>query len=145
MGLSTDIFFVKALQDTPSVNDAVGGRIFNPARSTVDEEEDRLPYIIVNFDKLTNEESTKDNANEGDTDIVDVSITICAEDRVSLATLAKNVRDAINDYFNNLDAAEAFNLDAPNWWRFSTDAVYYEEGRPCVYTKFYYSCDTNSK
>ena len=145
MGLLTDTFFVKALQDTPSVNDAVDGRIFNPGRETADEMEDRLPYIIVNFDKLTNEESTKDNANEGDIDKVDISLIICAEDRIKLGTLSKNVRDAINDYWANIDAAQAYELDAPNWWTFSTGSIALDQDRPCVFTTFYYSCDTNSR
>lgn len=143
MSLSTDKFFFKALSSSEEITEAVDGRIFNPARSTVDENEDKVPYIILTFDGLTNEQGTKDDV-EGETDTVQVGILCVADDRESLATLTEAVRTQCREYLKSvLDTPGSEDADiAPSGWTFSADAVQYDDMKPCVFQTLRYACDT---
>lgn len=144
MSLRTDQFFYNALRANEDIIDEVDGRIFNPARSTVDENEDRVPYIVITFDGLTNDASTKDDV-EGDTDTVNVGILCVADDREALAELTEAVRTQCREYLASVeDNPSATDYDlAPYDWTFTADPVQYDELKPCVFQQLHYQCSTN--
>ena len=99
MSLTTDKVFYNALRSNPEMMQAVDGRIYNTSIPVPDEQllNEPLPYIIITFDGLQNEGYTKDNNFEGDTDKVQVSIEVAAENREQLGTLMKSIRQIIID------------------------------------------------
>lgn len=144
MSLQTDKFFFNALKANADIMNEVEGRIFNPARSTTDEKEDRIPYIIVKMDGLTNEQSTKDDV-EGDTDKVQIGIMVVADNRDMLAPLTEAVRKQCITYLHQVEEYPTSPLKnvAPFDWAFSAEGVQYDPDKPCVYQILNYQCDTN--
>lgn len=148
MSLKTDIIFVKALQSNSTLMDELAAHnVHNTAIGLPDEELDNapLPYIIVRFDGLQNKDDTKDNDFEGDTDMVNIGITICAENRAQLADMAEEVRATIRDYFianRGDDSDEDFEL-IPNSMVLSAGGVMYDPQKPCHWQELTYQCDTN--
>ena len=55
-------------------------------------DEEFIAYIIVSFNGLNNQDTTKDSSYQGLTDTVTVGITIAARTRVELADLAIDAR-----------------------------------------------------
>lgn len=142
MSLRTDQFFYNALLASDEITAEVEGRIFNPARSTVDENEDRVPYIIITFDSLVNDQTTKDEV-ESDTDTVTIGILCVADDRESLADLTEAVRTQCRTYLESIDESDEGAELAPLDWALSASAVQYDDMKPCVYQRLNYQCDTN--
>lgn len=140
MSLKTDIFFHNALQASEAVLSAVGDRIFNTARPTIDEDEDKIPYIIIAFDGLQNNADTKDDGVEGTEDRVTVSILCVTGNRQRLATLAENVRKTCIDYWNDHQDEEL----TPIEWQFSASQVQYDPDKPCCYQILTYQCITKA-
>ena len=144
MGLSTDLFFVAGLRSSNAVQKAVDGRIFNTARSTEDERKDRVPYIIVSFEDLSNASETKDDGVEGTEDRVTVSLLVVAKTRVLLAELAQSVRDAMREFFVEVDVNDDAYQHAPKDWEFSAGKVQYDWTKPCYYQTLKYVCETDA-
>ncbi|MDD7319405.1 MAG: hypothetical protein PUG74_12160, partial [Prevotellaceae bacterium] len=48
--LNIDIYFHKALSSSTKISEIFEGRIYNTGRSTFEEDEDRIPYIIVTYE-----------------------------------------------------------------------------------------------
>lgn len=144
MSLINDQFFYAALKSSSSIMATVEGRIFNPSRTTADENEDRIPYIIITLDSVTNDTATKDDV-EGDTDTVEVSILCVTSDREALAVLAEAVRRQVREYLHHVeeDGSESEQAIAPYDWAFSASGVEYDDMKPCVYQTLHYSCSTN--
>lgn len=144
MSLRTDQFFYDAIKASSSILEEVDGRIFNPARSTVDEDEDRVPYIIITLDGGSNDSGTKDDV-EGDTDTVSISVLIVHNDRESLAELAEAVRLQCRTFLSQVEddeESEDYAL-APLDWSFSFGEVAYDDMKPCVFQTLRYQCSTN--
>jgi len=137
MSLIADIFFYNALMADNELVSMVDGRIFNPARPTVDEEEDQVPYIIISLDGGQNESETKDDV-EGLTDNVNVSILCVANDRDALGTITEAVRKQVREYFHEQEDEEG----TPNDWQFSFSQVAYDPDKPCCFQTLSYQCDT---
>ena len=135
--LNTDKFFWDALRTDASVTKATGGRIFNTARSTIEEKQDRVPYVIITFDSLTNDETTKDDEAESPYDSVNVSILCVANDREQLARLTQAVRDRNREYM--LGKGDSYGIED---WQFSAGAVMYDELKPCMYQTLNYNVTT---
>lgn len=144
MSLQTDKFFFRALKANADIMREVEGRIFNPARSTTDENEDRIPYIIVKMDGLTNDQGTKDDV-EGDTDTVQIGIMVVADNRDALAPLTEAVRQQCITYLHQTeeDPISPLKTIAPMDWTFSAEGVQYDPDKPCVYQILNYQCNTN--
>ena len=83
MSLITDKVFFNALMSNQSLVLKVGSRIENTSIPVPDDQLDNepVPYIIITFDGLMNDESTKDSSFEGDNDKVQISIEVTANDR----------------------------------------------------------------
>ena len=77
-----DIAIVQALR-SETVETLVEHRIFNTMRPEYDEQEDKIPYIIVTYEGMNNDNETKDSI-EGDEDVERVNVLIVAQDRVQI-------------------------------------------------------------
>lgn len=135
--LNTDKFFWDALRTDGNVAKVTGGRIFNTARPTIDERQDRVPYVIIIFDSLTNDETTKDDEAESPYDSVNIGILCVANDREQLARLTQAVRDRNKEYM--LDKGDSYGIEG---WQFSAGAVMYDELKPCFYQTLNYNVTT---
>lgn len=146
MSLQTDKIFYKALTSCEEIRHAVDGRIYNTAIPLPDEDLDNVPppYIIVTFDGMSNDASTKDDY-EGYSDTVQIGVEIVAEKRGQLAELAELARTTIREFFQNAtdeDEDEDFGL-VPLDYSFSASGVSYDSLKPCYWQALTYSCDTN--
>lgn len=145
MSLQTDTIFVLALQDNAElISHLPAGDVYNTSIALPDEDlpNAQLPYIVVSFDGLANDQSTKDTY-EGETDSVTVSTTIAAKTRSELATLAQMVRTTVLSFFEQADEeADYFSL-VPLDYRFSAGAVQYDPQKPCFWQQLTWVCDTN--
>ena len=139
MSLLTDKFFYNALTSSQDVMDMVDDRIFNPARSTVDEMEDKIPYLVVTFDGLQNDLETKDEGVEGDEDKVTVGILCVAGDCDSLGALTELVRETCAAYWDTHRSDKLTPID----WAFSASSVLYDADKPCCVQQLIYQCDTH--
>jgi hypothetical protein len=148
MSLQTDIIFVKALRSNADLMAQLpAGDVYNTAIALPDEDADNaeVPYIIVSFDGLNNQDSTKDSSFDGLTDMVTVGIEIAAKTRPQLAELAIMVRDTIRDYFRQhvtLRDDEDYEL-IPNSYQLQAQQVQYDSLKPCYWQQLAYQCDTD--
>jgi hypothetical protein len=136
MSLTTDKFFYDALRGT-SIDKACGGRIFNPARPTVDEDKDRIPYVVIFLESVANMSQTKDDI-EGDTDSSSVVLLVVASDRQSLGELTTGIRRRIKEYWKSRPA------EAPIDWEFRAGPVQYDVVKPCCFQELMYICLTDN-
>ena len=136
-GLAADKFFFDALRDSADINGRVEGRIFNPARATIDEEEDRIPYIIITLDSVTNDGQTKDSDVEGDEDVATVSVLCVDSDRDRLASLTQAVRNQCRAYLAATPEADRYIYE----WQFTASEVGYDPMKPCCYQTLRHQCD----
>jgi len=139
MSLLTDQFFFNALTASEAITEMVGDRIFNPYRPTVDENEDKIPYIVLRFAGLQNSLDTKDSGVEGDEDKVTIEILCVSESCDSLGELTEAVRQQCASYWDAHRDEELTPLD----WTFSAEEVGYDQDKPCCYQWLIYQCDTN--
>ena len=148
MSLQTDIIFAKALRSNAElIAQLPAGGVYNTAIALPDEELDnaKVPYIIVSFDGLNNQDTTKDSSYDGLTDMVTVGIEIAAKTRPQLAELAIMVRDTIRDYFRQHVASrddEDYQL-IPNSYQLQAQQVQYDSLKPCYWQQLAYQCDTD--
>lgn len=145
MSLQTDSVFIKALQTDGDICRQVGGRIYGQAIPMPDDEADNVPvpYIIVSFDGLVNEQETKDDDLEGQEDKVTITVTICSTSNQSLHALAEDVRVRLREYLADPDEDEEEAEVAPLDYAFSAGPMTYDSLKPCFWLKFTYVCSTN--
>ena len=148
MSLITDAIFVKALRSNAAlIAQLPAGDVYNTAIALPDEDADNapLPYVIVSFDGLNNQDTTKDNDYDGLTDTVTIGIEIAAETRPKLGELARSVRKTLREYFREHqgdDSDEDFAL-IPEDMTLSAQPVQYDSLKPCYWQRLTYQCDTN--
>lgn len=148
MSLLTDIIFVKAIRSNANIiSQLPDGDVYNTAIALPDEEADNaeVPYIIVSYDGLNNQDTTKDSAYEGLTDTVTIGMEIAAKTRPQLAALAIMARQTIETYFqqhvgNPQD--EDYDL-IPNSYTLAAQPVQYDSMKPCFWQRLTLTCDTN--
>ena len=147
MSLQTDIIFVKALRSrTALVEQLAAGDVYNTAIALPDEDADNapLPYIIVSFDGLNTQDSTKDTTFDALTDMVTIGVTIAAETRPKLAELAIMARNTIADYFREQMNTSGEDEDlVPNAYTVQAQPVVYDSLKPCFWQQLIFQCDTN--
>lgn len=146
MGLTTDIIFVKALRaDADLMAKLAAKDVYNTAIALPDEDADNapLPYVIVTFDGLTNDESTKDDY-ESTIDKVNIGVEIAARTRQELGALAKQVRSQIRRFFMNaVETDEYFDM-IPLDYQFTASQVNYDQMKPCHWQILNYQCDVRN-
>ena len=144
MSLITDKVYFNALMSNQSLVLKVGSRIENTSIPVPDDQLDNepVPYIIITFDGLMNDESTKDSSFEGDNDKVQISIHVTANDREELGDLTTEIRRTIISYFES-DDHEKDDYDLiPEDYDFSASNVVYNPTKPCFIQTLTYRCDT---
>jgi len=142
MSLITDLFFYNALKADDDIMEETEGRIFNTARNEEDENEDKLPYIIITYDGMQNDQGTKDSTGESDIDRDTISVLCVAEDREDLADLMEMVRPCIKDAMEDQDATEqGFIIDD---YSLTASAIECDPSRPCHFQTLTYQCETNN-
>lgn len=148
MSLQTDIIFVRALRsNTELIAELPAGDVYNTAIALPEQDADNapLPYAIVTFDGMQNDQTTKDSF-ESDFDNVTVSIEVAAATRDALHDLVQNVRSTVLQFFESLQADptdEDFAL-VPLDYQLSASAVRYDDLKPCYWQVLTYQCDTNA-
>ena len=149
MSLLTDIIFVKALRSNAElIGRLPAGDVYNTAIALPDEEAENapLPYIIVSFDGLNNQDTTKDDAFESESDRVQIGITICTGEREELGDMAVAVRTTIREYFREHygdETDEDFAL-IPDDITLNAQGVQYDSMKPCFWQVLNYQCDTET-
>lgn len=123
-------------------------RIYNTAIPVPDEDLDNVPvpYIIVENNGMTNDQSTKDDY-EGDTDTVQIGIEVAASTRGQLGTIMQMIRDAVRNFFINYTPptdpdAEDLSNEIPLDYQLSASSVNYDSWKPCFWQVLNYQCDT---
>lgn len=146
MSLLTDKIFVKALRANTSLMAMLpAGDVYNTAIPVPDENVDntQLPYIIVTFDSMTNNDSTKDSY-EGDTDTVQVGIEVAASSRSSLSEIIEDIRSTVMSYFEAATEADDDYELVPLDYLITAGPVQYDSMKPCYWQTLHYQCDVNA-
>lgn len=168
MSLLTDRIFFDALSADTELMTAIGNRLYCTSIPVPDLQADNtpVPYVIITFDGLNNQDTTKDDPFEGGTDQVQIGIEIAANDRVELGNIAHRIRRVIHEDFSYqwrytellradgtpLRTSNGFllrvleNFDEmirkmPQDYTFTADAVQYDSMKPCYWQVLHYQCD----
>ena len=136
MSLATDSIFIAAIQSNTELMERIGGRLYGTAIPLPDEDADNVPvpYIIVSFDGLNNQNQTKDDMYESNYDTVNIGVEVTGETIKDLHELTQEVRDTILNYFREHETAV-------NDYTFSADAIQYDSLKPCYWQTLRYQCD----
>ena len=139
MSLALDSLFITAIKSDTTIMQTIGNRLYSTAIPLPDEEAENVPvpYVIVTFDGLTNEQGTKDDPYESSNDQVNIGIEVTAANRQALADLTKAIRKAIHEYFmENQTVVDDYQLTA--------QAVQYDSWKPCYWQTLRYQCDAEN-
>lgn len=145
MSLSTDKFFYDTLIDDPAVMATVEGRIFNPAREDIDEEEDKIPYIIIALEDVQNVTNDKDERGEGLYDQSVISVLVVERNRDKLAVLSEQVRRDMRNAINAFDASDEARLGfGITNYTFRAGQVQFDPAKPCCFQQLVYTTEDYS-
>ena len=133
-----DIAIVQALQRSETIETLVEHRIFNTMRPEYDEQEDKIPYIVVTYEGMTNDNDNKDSI-EGDEDVERVNVLIVAQDSVQLSNIINEARTAIRDYLGG-DAFDTYGIAD---YSVSASVILGDWTVPCVYQSLNYTISTS--
>ena len=139
MSLATDSIFIAAIQSNTALIDRIGGRLYGTAIPLPDEDADNVPvpYVIVTFNGLNNQNQTKDDVYEGIYDTVNIGLEVTGETIDDLHELTQAVRDTILSYFRE-------NETAIIEYTFSADAIQYDSLKPCYWQTLRYQCEVEN-
>ena len=146
MSLQTDIIFVAAIKsDAELLRQLAIGDVYNTTIAMPDEDLDNadVPYVIVSQGEGVNDGTTKDDY-EGDTDSVNITITVVARNRKELVVLTNKVRKAVRRYFMNATEEDDYFDMVPLDYQFSASPVNYDPLKPCYWMELIYQCDVNN-
>ena len=149
MSLATDSIFITALQSNTDLMEALGyveatetsegapARLYFTSIPLPDEDADNVPvpYVIVTFDSLTNDQGTKDDRYESEYDTVNIGVEVAARNIDELHDLTKMVRDTILGYIR---ANETAIMD----YNFAAQPIQFDSLKPCYWQVLTYQCDT---
>ena len=110
-----------------------GARIFYIARTEADENEDRIPYVIVMPGAITSE-GNKDDYDAYE--LATVEVLIVAADGESLCDLAEKVKETIE---STLIGDDTFAFQEATY---SASAPQYDPEKPCYFLTLTYQCST---
>ena len=153
MSLATDSIFVTALQSNSDLMEKLSKfidddgttvidetpRLYGTAIGLPDDDADNVPvpYVIVTFDGLTNDQGTKDDRYESEYDTVNIGVEVTAKTLDDLHTLTQMVRDTILSYLRTNETAI---LD----YNFAAQQIQYDSLKPCFWQVLTYQCDVNN-
>lgn len=143
MSLATDSIFIAAIKASQNIMSQIGGRLYSTSIPLPDEDVDNVPvpYVIVTFDGLNNEQTTKDDPFESEDDKVNIGIEVCAKNRAELSLLAKRIRSQVHSYMVSMLQNEN---PAITDYVMSADAVQYDSMKPCYWQTLRYVCDVTN-
>lgn len=147
MSLQTDIIFVRALRENQELMAQLpAGDVYNTAIALPEPEADNapLPYIIVSYDGMTNDQTTKDSF-EGDTDTVTIGIEVAASTRKELFDITQAVRTTVLGFFEYMADDDEDIAEAPLDYQLSATSVNYDDLKPCYWMRMTYQCDVNAQ
>ena len=133
-----DIAVMHSLNRSDVLTTLVENRIFNTMRPEYDEQEDKIPYIVVTYEGMTNDNDNKDSI-EGDEDVERVNVLSVAQDRVHLSNIVNAARTAIRDYLDG-DAFDTYGIAD---YSVSASPVMGDWTVPCTYQSLNYTIYTN--
>lgn len=136
MSLATDSIFIAAIQSNPELVERIGGRLYGTAIPLPDEDADNVPvpYAIVTFNGLNNQNETKDDVYESNYDTVNIGVEVTGETIDDLHELTQAVRDTILSYFRSHETTVSD-------YTFSADAIQYDSLKPCYWQTLRYQCE----
>ena len=139
MSLATDSIFIAAIQSNPALVERIGGRLYGTAIPLPDEDADNVPvpYIIVTFNGLNNQNETKDDVYESNYDTVNIGVEVTGETIDDLHELTQAVRDTILSYFREHETAVSD-------YTFSADPIQYDSLKPCYWQTLRYQCEVEN-
>lgn len=137
MSLSIDSYFLDALRANADIKYRTEKRIYGTAIPMPDEHADNtpVPYIIVTFDGLTNDQGTKDDRFESGYDTVNIGVEVTAKTLDGIHELTQLVRDTILSYFMENDTPV---ID----YQFAAQQIQYDSLKPCYWQVLTYQCNT---
>ena len=154
MSLATDSIFVSALKSNSDLLEKLTESLDDDGTTVIDEtprlygtaiglpDEDAenvpVPYIIVTFNGLTNDQGTKDNRYESPYDTVNIGVEVTAKTLDDLHTLTQMVRDTILSYLRTNETAI---MD----YQFAAQPIQYDSLKPCYWQVLTYQCDVYNK
>lgn len=139
MSLATDIIFIASIKSDETLMESIAGRLYGTAIPLPDEDADNVPvpYIIVTFNGLTNEQGTKDEPYESDYDNVNIGIEVTGRTLEELHTLTDMVRATVLQYMQDNDTPIAD-------YTFSAEAIRYDSDKPCYWQVLTYQCEIDN-
>lgn len=151
MSLATDSIFVLALQSNSDLLEKLTESLDDDGTTVIDEtprlygtaiglpdddaENVPVPYVIVTFDGLTNDQGTKDDRYESEYDTVSIGVEVTAKTLDDLHDLTQMVRDTILSYLRTNDTPI---MD----YNFAAQQIQYDSLKPCYWQVLTYQCDT---
>ena len=128
---------MKAIQSDASLMQKIGGRLYGTAIPLPDENADNVPvpYIIITFNGLTNDQGTKDDRYESRYDKVEIGVEVTAKTLDDLHVLTEMVRDTILSYLRS-------RTTAVDDYLFTAEGIQYDSMKPCYWQVLRYQCDT---
>jgi len=151
MSLQTDSIFIAALQSSPELMESITTyaskgeehrseqpRLYGTAIPMPEEDADNvpLPYLIVTFDGLNNDQTTKDDTYESDYDQVQIGIEAAAPTLEALHTLTQKVREVVHTYFVEHETQVS-------GYQFRAEPIIYDEWKPGYGQVLRYQCDVD--
>ena len=144
MSLATDSIFITALQSNSDLMEALGydaltgenARLYCTAIPLPDDDAENVPvpYVIVTFDGLTNDQGTKDDRYESEYDTVNIGVEVTARNINELHDLTQMVRDTILSYLRENDTAI---MD----YNFAAQQIQFDSMKPCYWQMLTYQCE----
>jgi len=145
--LNVDIFFYEALKANDNLTELTEGRIFNTARTTEDDNEDKVPYCIIQYESGSSSGASTKDDRFAEMDSAQISIIACASSRDDLASLTDLITQACADAFADDDI-----YDEHDDWNFFIDdctmsagVVEYDPSKPCHYQTLNFECETSKR
>ena len=147
MSLATDSIFITALQSNGELLEALGydaqtgdpARLYCTAIPLPDEDAENVPvpYVIVTFDGLTNDQGTKDDRYESEYDTVNIGVEVIARNINELHELTQMVRDTILSYIRENDTAITD-------YNFAAQQIQFDSLKPCYWQMLTYQCEVEN-
>ena len=117
-----------------------GARLFTVARPTVDEEKDKIPYIII-MPQGINSDGSEDDYEETDTCVINLLVVaseFATGSTPGLVDLAEEVRTTIREHLSDYEGVEI------NDYTFAASEVQYDDKKPCYWQILTYTVNTQN-
>lgn len=133
---------------TANVSTEVSGRIYPVGRTSEQEAEDNIPYIVISPESTTSRILSEDQSSDTFYDDCTVRIIVCATTYDTLVHLTTLVRLSVAAYYDDPDTSTGSNTTDPlpfviEEYDFSADAPQLDPSRPCFWQTLTFRCVTN--